>query len=420
MKHVIAVTGVFLALLVPAFAGGERLPLQLAEEQRFSFGAFSISAQESTGFGSQLSEGIHEVDFAYEWSGATPGQHRVVVRWLKDGAVISESPNTLATPAGKTSVQIKMSNGAPLPNGNYTWQPIDNDKLFMEDAFTIGKPRSKAEQDVKDAVSSASLRGAPAGSVIRTRGVKAPEAANAGPDFAEGVHEVDYWYEWSGAQPGYRVEVRLLKDDNVVSQSTDTLSTASGQNNVQFKFSTGAPLPSGNYQIAMIEDGKPWPLLAFTIGKPRADHAAEDVPPAGAAYDGGVAAFQAGNFEDAIRILEPDAQAGNVKSQVLLGLIYGNAERVKDGGRAVGWLRPAAERGDPQAQQALGSLYIDGTAVPKDLVQGYMWETLAMPKLDGQQRDLAKQFRDAAAQVMSPEQRQRGESMAKDWKPKTQ
>jgi TPR repeat protein len=348
MKYLIAIASVSFVIAAPAFASvresarmwtGRSLPVQLAEDapaQSSVFGGFGITYPEGTGFGRQLSEGAREVDFFYEWSGAKPGEHHIEVRWLKEGAVISQSSNTIDAVAGKTNVQLKMSNGEPLPNGSYKVEWTDNGQPMPETEFTIGKP--SGEKSTKE------------------------------------LHEV-------------------LKGANEASD-----------------------------------------------------------------INAGLAAMQAGDYQRAISVLQPAAAGGNVKAQQLLGIIYTEAPGVKNYAEAVKWLQPAAEHGDPVAQTELGNVYANGGdgvvkddeqsakwyrvaaeqgegkaqrnlgayyvngigGVPRDPVQAYTWEILAIERLNGQDRDLAVQVRDIAAQGLTAEQRQQAESMAKDWKPKTQ
>ena len=472
MKYLIAAASISFVIAAPAFAGvgnsdgvpkGWPTPIQLAQNApalSSVFGGFGITYPEGTGFGRELKEGAREVDFFYEWSGAKPGEHHIEVHWLKDGQVISQSSNTIDAVAGKTNIHLKMSNGEPLSNGSYKVEWTDNGQPMPATDFTIGKPSGdKATQQLHealqaaDAAQQAAMKGAPAGSVVRSRGIKSSEIAGFDTDFPEGVHQVDYWYEWSGAQPGRRVDVRWLKDGAAISEGSDTINSQSGTNNVHINLTNGAPLPNGSYQVVMIEDGKAWPPLTFTIGKSSVEKAAAAMP------DGDLdAAMRAGDYQRAVRLLEPPATAGNTKAQVLLGTIYSHGETgMKNYAEAVKWLQPAAEHGDSQAQsqlgviyagggdgvaqdweqsgkwyrlaaeqgeaygqRALGGYYVNGVGgLPRDYVQGYMWEALAIRQLDGDARDIAVQIRDFAAQQMTPEQKDQAEHMAKDWKPKT-
>jgi hypothetical protein len=257
------------------------------------------------------------------------------------------------------------------------------------------------------------------GSVIGEHGVTAPESTGFGSNFSAGIREVDFWYEWNNVEPGHTVQVRWLKDGAVISHAETALTTPAGKNQSALAFSNGA-LPNGKYAVELIDAGKPFTHMDFTIGMNDSGMPQGGQGTSAGGYEAGVAAVNAGDIPKAVRLLEPTAQGGDTRSQVLLGLLYANADSVKDGAKAERYLRPAAERGDAQAQQALGSLYVDGTAAPQDVVQGYMWEVLAIPKLDGQMRDLAVQFRETASQRMTPAQREEGEARAKQWRPTTQ
>lgn len=347
MNYLIAVASISFVIAAPAFADvGESAgvpkgwppPIQLAQNapaQSSVFGGFGITYPEGTGFGQELNEGAHEVDFFYEWSGAKPGEHHIEVHWLKEGQVISQSSNTIDAVAGKTNIQLKMSNGEPLPNGSYKVEWTDNGQPMPGTEFTIGKPSSdKSTQQLREAL----------------------QVANDANDFNAGVAAFK--------NQDFPRAIQALQ----------------------------GPAAHGNTKAQVV------------LGQIYA-------------YAPGVK-----NYAEAVKWLQSPAEQGDDLSQSSLGDIYatGGDGIAQDYGEAAKWYRLAAERNNAHAQRALGAFYVNGLGVPVDLVQAYTWELLAIRQLEGQDRDFAVQVRDIAAQGMTPEQRQQAETMAKDWKPKTQ
>src|SRR5260370_17966066 len=68
------------------------------------------------------------------------------------------------------------------------------------------------------------------------------------------------------------------------------------------------------------------------------------------------------------------ANAGDAKSQELMGQAYANGEGVpKDYQQAAFWFRKAADQGNATAQYNLGALYATGRGEPQDFAQSAIW-----------------------------------------------
>jgi TPR repeat protein len=144
-----------------------------------------------------------------------------------------------------------------------------------------------------------------------------------------------------------------------------------------------------------------------------------------AGLEEGIAAYRRGDYQAALRELQPLAENGVPEAQLFLGIIYADGQGVaenpsealkwlrraaeqgsvdaqrnlgsmyflgrqvpEDHAEAVKWYRRAAEQGDPQAQFNLGSMYSVGQGVPRDYVVAYMWCTLSAANLPaGEARD---------------------------------
>ena len=95
-------------------------------------------------------------------------------------------------------------------------------------------------------------------------------------------------------------------------------------------------------------------------------------------YDKGLAAYERGDFEEALQEWRPLAEQGNAEAQHRLGYMYLIGEGVlEDDAEAERWFRFAAERGDIRAQGNLGLKYKKGEGVPQNDVLAHMWLSIA-------------------------------------------
>jgi len=163
----------------------------------------------------------------------------------------------------------------------------------------------------------------------------------------------------------------------------------------------------------------------------------------------GVDAALAGDYDTAIKLLDPAVVRGDPRAEFFLGILYETGMGVtKDASHAAQLYRLSAEKGLATAQNNLASLLADGNGVPQDLKEAMKWWVLAADQgLPVAQTNLAdfyargtitqdyvqayKWSRLAAAhgdtdavqilhdltQVMSPDQIADGERLAKAWRP---
>jgi TPR repeat protein len=102
--------------------------------------------------------------------------------------------------------------------------------------------------------------------------------------------------------------------------------------------------------------------------------AAAPLPALAGPLEDGLAAYKKGDFDTAVRLLQPLAEQGEPQAEEKLGRMYQRGKGVpKDFARAVEWYRKAAERGDAAAQGRLGFLYRVGAGVPRDLKLAQKW-----------------------------------------------
>ena len=100
---------------------------------------------------------------------------------------------------------------------------------------------------------------------------------------------------------------------------------------------------------------------------------------------------QASPKQKVIADLKEMANAGDVKSQVQLGLDYLTGNGVgKDDAEAVKWLRKAADQDNPLGERYLAEMYFKGRGVPADNAEAAKWLRLAAEQGDPQsQHNLA-------------------------------
>jgi TPR repeat protein len=95
-------------------------------------------------------------------------------------------------------------------------------------------------------------------------------------------------------------------------------------------------------------------------------------------YDDGEAAYWAGDYVTAWRLLTPLAEQGDARSEHLLGQAYLAGNGVpKDYSAAAAWLRRAAVQGLSAAELDLGAMYANGDGVPQDYAEALRWWRLA-------------------------------------------
>ena len=93
-----------------------------------------------------------------------------------------------------------------------------------------------------------------------------------------------------------------------------------------------------------------------------------------AGFDEGAAAYNAGNYTQALKEFMTLAEQGNATSQYNLGVMYEYGEGVlQNYSQAVSWYRKASEQGLSSAQFNLALMYLNGNGVPQDYTQAVSW-----------------------------------------------
>lgn len=120
----------------------------------------------------------------------------------------------------------------------------------------------------------------------------------------------------------------------------------------------------------------------------------------------GLLAYVQGHYEDASRLLRPQADGGDVDAQFLMARIaeLGLAGHTDDHAAAV-WYLMAARGGDPAAQLSIGLMYAEGRGVHWDFLEAYVWLSRAMVGLPaGGGREEAAEMRSSVRAVLRPEE----------------
>jgi TPR repeat protein len=93
-----------------------------------------------------------------------------------------------------------------------------------------------------------------------------------------------------------------------------------------------------------------------------------------AGFTEGANAYNAHNYERALKEVVPLAEAGHADAQHLLGLMYYMGHGVRrDYKQAMLWHRKAALQGKADAQYVVGAMYYTGNAVPLDQKLAVSW-----------------------------------------------
>ena len=138
----------------------------------------------------------------------------------------------------------------------------------------------------------------------------------------------------------------------------------------------------------------------------------------GGDYQDATDAYKRKDYETAYKLFLPLAEQGNTQAQSNLGLMYDNGTGVpQDYKEAVKWYRLAAEQGDASAQYHLGIMhYNGGQGVPQDYALAHMWFNLCGSSELIRPGCVNK--RNIVEKKMTPQQIEKAQEMAINWKPK--
>src|SRR4051794_15773360 len=100
-------------------------------------------------------------------------------------------------------------------------------------------------------------------------------------------------------------------------------------------------------------------------------------------FDDASAAYERGDYDQALQLFHRLAAAGHQWAQRRLGSMYAEGKGVpQDYAEAVNWYRLAAAQGNVPAQYSLGLAYENGQGVPQDLAEAVKWYRIAATRED--------------------------------------
>ena len=92
-------------------------------------------------------------------------------------------------------------------------------------------------------------------------------------------------------------------------------------------------------------------------------------------FDKGFEAYNAGDYQTALREWKPLAEQGDAYAQTNLGLMYSEGQGVsQDYGEAFKWYQLAADQGSAEGQRRIGEAYIMGYGVVQDFSEAFNWQ----------------------------------------------
>lgn len=98
-------------------------------------------------------------------------------------------------------------------------------------------------------------------------------------------------------------------------------------------------------------------------------------------FNTGLAAYEKGDFETAIKVWTPLAEKGDAAAQFNLGVIYQNARGVpRDNRQGFYWFRQAGEQGHAKAMLNVAFAYSTGAGVGQNYQEAFIWMRKAADK----------------------------------------
>jgi uncharacterized protein len=135
-------------------------------------------------------------------------------------------------------------------------------------------------------------------------------------------------------------------------------------------------------------------------------------------YLGGLGVTQ--DYDRAFSYASKATDRGIARGEYILGTMYRDGKGVeKDVARAIALFRQAADQDFAWAQYALGLIYFVGEGARKDLVEAYQWIALAAGGRDEDPtaQTTASYLLDQVGGQLTPDQMQEAKQRVQNWKP---
>jgi uncharacterized protein len=126
------------------------------------------------------------------------------------------------------------------------------------------------------------------------------------------------------------------------------------------------------------------------------------------------------DYSEAVRMYKRAAGKGSAMAQSTLGDIYFYGRGApQDFVEAVKWWTLAADADISTAQLNLSVMLANGDGTPQDYVRSHMYANLAASKLPpGEDRETAVKNRDIVAKLMTRQQLEEAQRLAREWRPR--
>ena len=126
----------------------------------------------------------------------------------------------------------------------------------------------------------------------------------------------------------------------------------------------------------------------------------------------GIEAFQRGKYDEAVKYLQPAAEAGDAGAMYVLGQMYASGRGIaKDEKAATELFLKAANLGDANAQQSLGSALMLGEGIEQDMVEALKWFIIS--GRSGNQEAIT--YAQKVGRFMSREMQREARQKAQEW-----
>ncbi len=130
-----------------------------------------------------------------------------------------------------------------------------------------------------------------------------------------------------------------------------------------------------------------------------------------APMDDAKAAYNKGDYKEAVRWYRLSADQGNAEAQERIGVMYHAGYGViQDYKEALKWLRLSAAKGYAAAQNHIGGMHYNGDGVTQDYILAHMWFNLSSSAggVNGAKN------RGSVAKEMTPQQIEKAQDMARE------
>ncbi|QPJ66097.1 MAG: sel1 repeat family protein [Candidatus Nitrohelix vancouverensis] len=118
------------------------------------------------------------------------------------------------------------------------------------------------------------------------------------------------------------------------------------------------------------------------------------------------------NYQEALKWYRLSAEQGDMTAQSALGLMYRNGLGTEqDDVKSFTWYRRAARQGNATSQYNLGMIYGSGKGVLQSYILSHQWFNIAAAN----GHEDGRLMRDKLAELMTPEQIQEAQRLAKEW-----